>query len=197
MDQILRFDQIAGQKRLVFLRLPPGTALQPGEQSMLMQLTEGSWRQRAFPPWDAAAIGDDGVWYAVNFSRISLQIGFSDLISYVIPAIRGQVFRLGFHADVNVRVASVHGLYPHMQTRDSMTMLELLHTFKSSMHDCVVQALETVLGPDVPTLDQVIGNKGQIEKETESALFWLLYQNGLCIKPHSFAISGFAPPLLQ
>lgn len=197
MEQILRFDQTAERESIVFLRLTPGTAVLPGEQCMLVQKKEGEWRQRAFPPWETRTIENDGVWYGISFSRITQQIGFSDLIFYVIPDIPGQIFRLGFHGEMNIRAACVRALFPHMENRESITMLELLHLFKGSMHECAVHALETVLGPGIPELGQIIAKKDQIAQETESALFWLLYRNGLCIKPHSFAIRGFAPPLMQ
>ncbi len=197
LGEVLRFEQVAREKKLVFLHIAPGTVVQPGGQSMLVQEKDGAWCLRAYPPWEEVEIGGDGEWYAVNYSRISQQIGFADLSTYVISSVPGQYFRLGFHADMSIRASHVQGFSSWMQNRGSMTMLELLHTFKGSMRAAVAQALETVMGPGVPELRQIKEQKSHIEEEAESALFWLLYRNGLCLKPQSFLIRGLAPPMMQ
>ena len=168
-----------------------------GEQSLLVRIEGEEWHCRAFPPWEEFTADDTGDWYAVNYRSIPQHIGFADLISYRVASIPGQIFRLGFHADFGIRAAHVPGLLPLMRSRESMRVLDAMNALRAPMKERIIQVLENVVGCEPPELKTVTQKSEEIQKGVESALFPLLYRNGLCMKPHTFLVRGFSPPMLR
>ena len=197
MGQSINFEKLARDETLVFLRLATGDTILPGEQSLLVRVEGEEWHCHTFPPWEEFTADGAGDWYAVNYRSMFQHIGFSDLISYRIASIPGQSFRLGFHADFSIRAAHVPGLLPLMRSRESMRVLDTMNALRAPMQEKIVQVLENVVGCEPPELKNVTKKSDEIQKGVESALFPLLYRNGLCMKPHTFLVRGFSPPMLR
>lgn len=196
LGQTLDFEELAKRQSLVFLRLSPGDSVRLGRQAMLVKVEEKAWHCRAYPPWDEFEADGEG-WYAVNYRPMTQHIGFSDLIAYRVASIPGQSFRLGFHADLDIRTAHVQGLLPLMRSRTSMRMLDAMNVLRAPMQEMAARALESTVGREAPELSYVMQKRDEIQRELECALFPFLYRNGLCMKPRSFLIQGFAPPMLK
>ena len=193
---MLDFEREAMEENVLFHRIQPGEQVRLGSYALLAGYDGHYWHccvDRGGPEHQEDRYER---WYAVNYRYMRQQMGFADLITYTVDAIPGHFFRLGFHADMTVCVSHVRGLSRFMADRDRMTLLQAFSVLREPMERAASLAVQETAGSQ-PTWDQLCGLSGAIREQTEGRFFRLLYDNGLCLMPHSLMIKGFATPRLD
>ena len=140
----------------------------------------------------------DVISHIVSLRDIRLPMGFRDMLSYRVPGAPDRLFRLGFHGEMTLRVAHIQGF--SMVIRRSLThhapQVSLLSLLLDWMRPRMMEALTEVLGEEPPDYPEILRQRDALQTAMEKAIFRPLYEDGLCIRPHSLMIQEFSKPML-
>ena len=195
MEKTIAFRQKADAESLAFQCFPTGSVLKLDSNAILVETRENGYLLHPFSPDQETVIPEGGKWFAVNTAPFRQPVGFSDLCPYSISSIPGKSFSLGFHGLIELSVAHIKGLSAWMERQDSMTMADILQAVRPDLKTQVTKALKRVLGPEPYEMPRIIASGDAIQSACEESMFWLLYEKGICVTPHSFFLE-FAPPNL-
>lgn len=194
LNNILDFD--GRDSQTVSRRLPAGAQVIVGSRALLTDLSGQTPAFQLARPREVVTIPKQGDWYAVSMSAFQHTFGFSELWSYHIAVLPNRPFQLGFFSTQAVlRVAHLQGLERWIRERESVGCDELVQAMYEDLHLAACGAVESVLH-DVHEYNACLQAREALEKAVRKALFFHLFQQGLCMSPESFHIAGFSKPVV-
>ena len=195
MGEPIRFDEISREGGIIAQRFMPGQQVILGPNALMAELTEQDFSFRCIPAWKQLEIPGGGRWYAVSLRRFILSFGVGDMISYSVDAYPGQAFRLGFFSQVDFQVAHLKGFQRWMRGRETVSCDSLATAMHGLIAEAVQLAVCSVLRP-YSNFGACTRSKPQLEAAIEEVLFDILFENGLCVRPHTYRIVNFAKPTI-
>ena len=180
---------------MIALRLWSGARFPADQNALIVDL---SGRELRFLT-DAAAgqpVPGEGTWYSVSTAPLHFSCASERMLPYFDDTLfPGRTFHLAFNCDFTAKVAHVAGLRRWLNERNRLTTDDLMRDLQAQINSAMAvgakKVSEELSFPKHPKYETYIQAHEAIARASETGLFWMLYENGLCLDMTSLHIVGF------